>query len=258
MVRSPVWLLLLVAGFFDPVSLKASCPPPEETLALLSKVDFDNSARVTRFGAESSPEGMVEAIREPGKILVTRDGKTGHAVALVEVPVEHLWKAVNDEDHHAGFLVDVSVVVGGTPRGPSRLLLQAVRRLGVGRFWVDRVEMSGELYTRSNGRLWELTWRDAFEEVDLDRPPIVDVAEDHRRVEWTRGAWLFVPLASDCTWVDYYVESDPGGALSAFQALGAKQAMRDAVEGLVRMAEEHVPEPHSEARFVRPDGEVLP
>lgn len=258
MVRSTLWLYFLASCLVGPAPLGASCPSAAEALAWLEDADFESSARVARFGAERSSEDLAEAVRQPGEILVTREGKTGHAVALVEVPIESLWKAINDEDHHAGFLVDESVVVGGTPRGPSRLLLQAVRRFGVGRFWVDRVEMSGELYTRSDGRLWELTWREAFDEVDLSRPPLRGVAEDHRRVEWTRGAWLFVPLAPDCTWVDYYVESDPGGALSAFQALGAKQAMRDAVEGLVRMAEEHVPEPHPEARFVRPDGEVLP
>lgn len=244
------WILALTA-----LPAAAACPPAHTSLG---EIDFEATARVSRFDATPPPELWEKAVEEPGEIMVSREGKAGHALALVELPVERLWKAINDEDHQAGFLVDESRVVAGTPRGRSRLLLQAMSRLGVGRFWVDRVEMSRELYEASGGRLWELTWKDDFQAVDLESSPIREVAAEHRPVEWTRGAWLFVPLGPECTWIDYYVESDPGGMLSSFQALGAKKALREAVEGLLRMAREHVPQPHPNARFVRPDGEVLP
>ena len=63
-----------------------------------------------------------------------------------------------------------------------------------------------------------------------------------------------LPIEPDCTLIEYVTYSDPGGFLSLAQALGAGGVIRDTLEGVQRLAREHIPEPHADARFVRPDG----
>jgi hypothetical protein len=239
----------------------AQCPPPPELAAAVKTVPLEKTARASTW-ATPLPEGLLdEAVARPGWVAASRDGKKGLAVAVVPLSRTALWKAVNDEDAYAEYLgLASSQVIGGTPRSPRRLLLQSFRRLGVGRWWVDRVWMSSELYEATGGAIWELVWTDAFDRVETTEPPVAEVAAELAPVRWTRGAWAFAELAPGCTLIDYFVWSDPGGMLSTFQGMGIKSSIRDSVDGLVRYAREVVPtlDPAGGPPFVRPDGARLP
>lgn len=251
-------LLVALAALVAVSPARAACPPRAELLKAVSELPLGDATRLSVHDARP-PEGLYrEAAAEPGSVAVAREGKRGFAVAFVPLPVERLWKAVNDEPHHGGALVDTSEVIGGTPRGAERLLLQSMERLGVGRWWVDRVRMNRTLYEATGGRLWELVWEDAFDRVSTDEPAVARLEARLRRVEWTRGAWLLAPVGEGCTLIDYFVWTDPGGLASTFQFVGASTEIRRAVEGLVRLAREHVAEPHEGIRFLRPDGRALP
>ena len=63
-----------------------------------------------------------------------------------------------------------------------------------------------------------------------------------------------IPIDKKCTLIEYVTYSDPGGFLSVAQILGAGRVIRDTLEGIERLAREHIPEPHDDAHFVRPDG----
>lgn len=239
----------------------AQCPPTPELETAVRTVPLEKTARVSAWSTPH-PEGLLDqALAEPGRVAAARDGIKGLAVAVFPVPRAALWKAVNDEDGYAQHLgLAHSRVIGGIPRSPERLLLQSFRRLGVGRWWVDRVWMSSGLYAETDGRIWELVWTDAFDQVEPGEPPVSEVAADLLPVRWTRGAWAFAELAPGCTLIDYFLWSDPGGMLSSFQGLAIKGSIRDSVEGLVRYAREVVPElaPDGGPPFVRPDGTELP
>ena len=243
-----------------PTSL-ARCPSTPELKAAVGSVPLQRTARASVWKTPL-PEGLLDvALAEPGRVVAAREGIKGLAVAVVPVSRPALWKAVNDEDGYAEHLgLAHSQVIGGTPRSRERLLLQSFRRLGVGRWWVDRVWMSAGLYEETDGRIWELVWTDAFDRVDAEQPPVSEVAAGLRPVRWTRGAWAFAELAPDCTLVDYFLWSDPGGMLSSFQGLGIKSSIRDSVAGLVGYAREVVPTLEAEADppFVRPDGTEVP
>jgi hypothetical protein len=251
-----VCLLALAAA----VAAGAGCPPAEQTLERIRALPWERTTRFAVHGAAPPAELAERAAERPGRVAAAKDGKQGFAQAVLPLPRERLWKAVNDEDRYAEDLgLAHSEVVEGTPRGTERLLLQSFDRLGVGRWWVDRVTLGGELQQQTRDQLWELAWRDAFDEVDLSRPPVATVAARWRRVEWTRGAWVFAALGPDCTFVDYFLWTDPGGWLSTFQALGAKGALADTVEGLARHAREGLdPVPPGSPPFVQPDGTPLP
>lgn len=234
------------------------CPPADELTATVQEIPLEKTARAATWDTPLSAKLLDEAIADPGSVAVARDGGLkGMAVAVVPVSREALWKAVNDEDGYAEHLgLAHSQVIGGVPRSPQRLLVQSFRRMGVGRWWVDRVWMSTGLYEETGGRLWELVWTDAFDAVDPEKPPVSEVAAGLDPVLWTRGAWAFAEIAPGCTLIDYFLWSDPGGFLSSVQGLGIKSSIRSSVEGLVRYAREVVPA--LDTTFVRPDGSRLP
>jgi hypothetical protein len=250
-------LALLSAG--GPPMAGASCPAAPGVLARLDELDLERTARTTRFSTPPPSQLYGRAAREVGTLFTDRDGKKGFGVVVVELPVEALWSAINDEDAHdaEGYLpLARSEIIGGTPRGTSRIVFQAGERMGLGRWWVTRTVMSGELYETSGGALWEVTWQDDMEKVDRDRPP-VDDHPDLSPIEWSRGAWLLVPLSEECTFLEHFTWSSPGGFVGMVQGLVLGRALRESIEGMLRLAEERYQVPREGPSFVRPDGSPL-
>ena len=257
----PFLQALLVCALLLVVSpIRAECPSSGAVRETLAALDLDLASRATRFEAPTPEILFRKAIDKPGRPAVSRDGKQVQGALLIDRPLESLWKAINDEDHHAlnGYMpVRYSEVVEGQPRGESRVVFQYFKQWGIGRWWLSHVEINAELFRKSKGSMWELYWEDVMEQADPTAEPISSVSSDIRPLVATRGAWLFVPLGSSCTFVEFYSWSDPGGALSVAQALIAKRTVRDTLNGVVRMAQEHIGEPHPDARFVGADGKPL-
>lgn len=258
-------LAVLVALSLAPCAALAAgegCPAEGAMRERLAQLAPERGARTAQFDVAPPTELYERALREIDRSFVKRDGKTVQGVRITERPIELVWKALNDEPHHAlddGAYVPVrhSEVVEGVARGPSRLLFQYFKKAGIGRWWVSRVEMSPDLYRASNGALWELRWHDVIDSVDPGRPPYDAVSADMPALERSYGAWLLVTLGPSCTLVEYFNHTEPGGFVSLAQALLAKSAVRDTLDGIVRLADEHLPEPHPGAVFVRPDGTPL-
>ncbi len=250
---------LLVAVLGAVPAAEASCPAPEEIQARLETLGLERGARTTRF--ESPPPLALyhKASRKVGKVETRRDGKKGFGVVVVPLPVEVLWSAINDEDaqDEGGYMpLKRSEIIGGTPRGVSRRVFMASERMGLGRWWVTRTVMSGELFEASDGALWEVVWDDDMKNVDRDRPP-VDDPPDLSPIKWSRGAWLLVPLEDDCTLLEHFTWSDPGGFVGLVQGLVLGRALRESIEGLVRLAAERYRTAPEGPPFVRPDGSPL-
>ena len=68
---------------------------------------------------------------------------------------------------------------------------------------------------------------------------------------------MLIPLEADCTLIEYVTISDPGGLLGVAQVLGSGLVIRETLEGVERLAREHIPEPHPGAQFMRPDGSPI-
>lgn len=237
------------------------CPPPDSVEATLRGLDLTAAYRTQELGKPPPWSLYKKSAKQPGKVAVERDGELGQAVLVTDLSVEDVWMAVNDEDHYAedGYLpVRHSEVIGGTSRGRKRLLFQYFKRAGVGRWWIDEVVMNQTLFEESSERLWELRWWDLMETrresglpvefSDLGLDPIVE----------SRGAWLLIPLDESCTLIEYITVSKPGGILGLAHMLGSGLVIRETLEGVERLAREHIPEPHPNALFVRPDGTRIP
>jgi hypothetical protein len=238
----------------------AGCPSSDRLIEALDGLGLERGSRTERFGNAVPDELYRSAAQRPGRPVARSSGLRGFGVVVVEMPIDQLWRAVNDEDHHAldgdYIPVQISQVIDGEPRGRDRLLFQMFQRWGLGRWWVSRVRMNEELYRRSAGMLWELYWKDEISSADTQSPPIVEVAAKTKPIESSQGSWLMIPLADECTSIEYFTFSEPGGLVGLGQRMLAKRGVLLTLEGLINLAREHVAE-HDVRDFVRADGEPL-
>ncbi len=238
----------------------AACPSPDQLLETLDDLQLERASRTKSFENAVPTELYQSAVDRVGEVFVSRSGLKGFGVLIVELPIEKLWKAVNDEDHHdlEGDYIPVkhSEVIGGDPRGSERLLFQTFQRWGIGRWWLSRIRMSADLYRQSDGNLWELTWTDEIDSADTENPPIADVAKKMPALKSSRGSWLMIPLSEDCTAVEYFTHTEPGGFIGLGQRMVAKRGVHLTFEGLLNLVSDHISE-HDVRDFFLPDGAGL-
>lgn len=226
----------------------------------MAGLPLERAARTVRFGLEPPGAMYEKALANPGKPVLERSGKQAQAVLVTPLTIESLWMAINDEDHYARddyMPIRHSEVIEGPPRGERRFLFQYFKRSGVGRWWIDEVVMNRELYRESTGMLWELEWWDLMETHGKEVLPPEFRDLGLAPIRESRGAWLMVSLSQRCTLVEYVTVSSPGGLLNVAQWFAASHVIRETLEGIQRLAREHIPEPHPEARFIRPDGSLI-
>jgi hypothetical protein len=254
-IGMPLVVALLSAA---PPAAHGGCPAPDEVQAQIADAGLERASRTARFSTPPPRKLYDKAAGQVGELVIDRDGQKGFGVVLVELPVEVLWRALNDEDAHdtPGYLpLSRSEIVGGTPRGTSRRVFQAGEKMGLGRWWITETTMSGALYEASGARLWEAAW-----EADMKgagKTPPVDDPPDLSPIEWSRGAWLLVPLGDSCTLLEHFTWSQPGGFVGLVQGMVLGRALRESVEGMLRLAAERYRTPPAGPPFVRPDGTPL-
>lgn len=247
-MRRPIISLnsVAAAAIFATVTLlgaisHADCPSAETMRELVAKMQLERASRTAAYGYPVPDELIAKALEKVGKPYSKREGIRVDGVMVAPVAAEKIWRAINDEVHHAeGYLpVKFSEVVEGQPRGVDRVLFQYYKKAGIGRWWASRVEINSKMFKATEGQIWELTWRDWMDEVDRSKPPIRDIAGDIRPIVESRGSWMLVPLAEECTLLEHFSWSEPGGALGVLQALVAAGAIRDTLKGITTMAQEH-------------------
>lgn len=258
MSRAVLTLLSLLLASTPIVANDGPCPHADEVLDVLRQRHVERTARTARFDRDVPWDLFRKAAKKPGKPVADRDDDQSMGVMVLPLPIEQVWMALNDEDHHAGVLPVVqSVVVDGEPRGIHRGLFQSFDKWNVGRWWVSDITLNEALYRKSGGTLWELTWVDRMADTDPTMPPMSELDSGIKPIVSSRGAWLMSPLGPQCTFVETFNWSDPGGFLGATQWILASRSVRDTLRGLQSLAEEHVLEPHGPPPFVRPDGSPI-
>ena len=252
-----LFALLLPAG----ESLAAGCPSSSEIQKSLEGLELGASARTAHFFMPPPIALYRKAAESVGEVWADHEGKKGAAVIAVELPVEQVWKAVNDEDHHAlnGSYIPVrySGVIEGSAHGDRRLLFQYFQQMGIGRWWVTRNWMNRELYESSGGRLWELIWKDEMDGLDRSQPPFDRMGSRVSPVRSTRGSWLLARVSDECTLIEYFSWSEPGGAAGLVQGFLIRRLLRRTLLGAVRLAEDHLSSGPAHSGFIRPDGTLL-
>lgn len=237
----------------------SECPSPTELIKRLEALPIEQAARTEIFGLTPPTELYQKALKKPDDAIVQRDGKLGQVTMVATVPVADLWKVLNDDEHHDDgdtLPLRSSVIIEGEAGQSGRETFQYFNKAGLGRWWINQMNMNQALFDAAEGRLWELRWHDVHEEYPGDEPP-VEIDAKVRSLEESIGAWLLVPLSDQCTLIEYTARGEPGGMMGAFQFVAANRTLRKTVEGMVEMARGHLEGPHPGLLFVRPDGSPM-
>jgi hypothetical protein len=184
----------------------------------------------------------------------------GWGVAVYDIPIESVWKALNDEAVFADRLpVSYSEVIAGKPKRDNRYLFQYMPLPMVDdRWWVTQMQHNGDLYKASAGKIWEMAWTDATDETHL-QPQHLSMVRGAQAVDWTHGSWMLIDLGEGKTLVEYYVWSHPGGMLPPGPASRfAGGAVKETLEAMRNLAREHHEGTAHGGGFVRPDQSSLP
>ena len=215
--------------------------------------------------APAIPQGTY-AKAEAGELVSGLEGvdgvsaAKGWGVAVFDIPIEYVWKAVNDEGSYAGRLpVSHSEVVAGRIKHDNRYLFQYMPLPMVDdRWWVTQMRHNAALYKASGGKIWEQAWTDATDTSRL-KPSHLSMVESAQAVEWTHGSWFLIDLGNGQTLVEYYVWSHPGGMLPPGPASKfAGGAVKDTLKAMRELSLEHQRGTAAGGGFVRPDQTSLP
>jgi hypothetical protein len=182
----------------------------------------------------------------------------GYGVIVIDLPIDLLWRAIADEDHHAGHLpVSHSRTIEGKPRSNDHTIFQYIDiPILTDRWWLVRIRYNSTLYTASNGRAWELWWTDRIKETSLRSRLDASLLDDGMPIAWSKGAWLLVDLGGGKTLVEYHTWSDPGGSVPVGPATRfAAGEVQSNLKSMAKFAQEHTPT--CSGRFVKPDGSAF-
>ncbi len=250
-------------------------PPSREISATASRVSYAELKPVLN---QVQPFRRQAACRAAPRIPATayravpKDGvqsgiliEDGHEVAkawglaIVKLPVEQLWMAVNDEESYPGTLpVTVSEVFRGEPHKNGRLVFQKMALPGpfADRWWIIKKNAGEEMFTASGGALWEACAENATNPALLTGTPAKRHLKDADPVNWTWAGWTLIPLSENLTLVEYFTWTDPGGSLPAGPASRfASGAVKRTMAKIEELARRYKPE--DMLRFTRPDGTPL-
>jgi len=244
------WLLLLVglaqAGVLDVVEDTADLRAQRTTGAPAIPADAYLAAEAGEPRSGTAPVSGSPA-------------RKGWGVIVLPQPIEVVWKTVNDELAYPPHTrLSHSILLEGQAGSAGRLVFHYLPlKVASDRWWVTRVQHSAELYRRSAGRLWEMSWSDENEAGHLERhadSEAASLAAEGYPLAFTRGAWLLTSIDDGHTLLEYHSHADPGGNLPAggvsrFAAGGILVTM----SAVATLAERG-----PTGSFVRPDGTSMP
>jgi hypothetical protein len=151
-----------------------------------------------------------------GPVPASASGLKGaYGLAVFPVPIDGLWRAINDDRSKPDYsdLAHVEVL-RGEPCGAERTTFQYLDVSVLSdRWWVVDQRANTELAARSGGKVRELVWRAAGDGEAALSPSAREWAARGVQVTRTDGGWFLVDLGDGRTLVEYVVSSDPGGAV---------------------------------------------
>ena len=251
-----MWAGLLLGG--------GALAAPAEWEARVRAMDEHRASREAPDAPVIPKSAYSEALNgETVSGLVGVDGNPaakGWGLKVLDLPIEQVWATVNDEGQQGGEKpVSVSVLLEGGRWQEGRVVFQYMPLPFPisDRWWATRLHYASELFSVSNGTMWEMYWDDLTPTIQLP-PPFAEMVEDAVGLAFTHGAWLLVPLDGSHTLVEYYVWSDPGGLLPAGPASRfAAGAVVDTLDTMERLARIHGSQGVKSGRVKRPDGTTI-
>lgn len=164
--------------------------------------------------------------------------KKAWGVAVLDVPIDRLWAAINDDPSKPTYtpLEYVEILKGRACQAPRRVFQFVPVPLLSDRWWVIDVGYNEPLAAASQGRVREQHWAT---DGNFDTPTATSQAWADKgiHVGFTRGSWVLIDLDGASTLVEYYTWADPGGSLPAGIANSfADNGISDTLTNMARLA----------------------
>ena len=140
----------------------------------------------------------------------------GWGIAVIDVPIDRMWTALNEELHHKELLglSHVEVVRGRACENRRQVLMVLPLPVVSDRWWVVENRYNTGLAASSGGRVRELTWsRVAVANEEVLSASARAAVAGSVEVTFNLGAWLLAELSPTQTLAEYHSWSDPGGSL---------------------------------------------
>jgi hypothetical protein len=196
--------------------------------------------RRLRVGEAPALDRSAYEAASTGKIATGTGGGQAWGVAVVPVPIDRYWRALNDDRSKAAWsdLADVELLQGqycGSPRTVFQYLDVSVLS---DRWWVIEQRANDALAGASAGKLRELIWKSVTHPDTLLNEAARAWAAKGEPIVETHGSWLLTDLGADRTLVEYTAYSDPGGMvpLSVVSRFAAGN-VPTAIESMRKLAE---------------------
>lgn len=167
--------------------------------------------------------------------------KKSWGMAVLDVPVDDIWAAINDESMHVEFtsLTYAELVKGSACQSGRRVL----QYLPIGfpgvkdRWWVTIRELNADLKAASGGRIRELVYHNAPDGSDVTSATGKAKMDEGIPIAFAKGSWFVQALDDDHTLVEYYSWVDPGGALNPrILSWFAGKTIRETLEAMEKIA----------------------
>ncbi len=218
-----------------------------------------NDRQVAEVIPDSARKAASEGKRQAG-VHAPGDGglATGWGVAVWDLPVEAVWKAINNEDQASDFLAPAhSGTVDGAAHHSGRSSFQYISAPVVtDRWWITTWTFNAELYRLTEGAMWEVSFVDNNDPAMLEGTTFHSLLADSMPIADAAGGWLVIPLSDGRTWVEYLSQADPGGNIPS--GLMGKFADREVLSTFDAIEARAVYHQTAGAEgYVRPDGSEL-
>ncbi|MCP4808388.1 MAG: hypothetical protein GY913_06230 [Proteobacteria bacterium] len=234
---------------------------PDEVLAEVDAQKEHRSERVAPAPAIPRTAMKTAATGEPVAGVNLPEGydtAQGWGVCVWDVPIEAVWKAVNNEDEASDYMApERSGTVDGTAHHSDRASFQYVSApLVTDRWWVTRWTFNEALYAASSQMIWEVSFVDDLDPTFMAGTTFEPLLEDSMPIAWAKGGWLLIPLSDGSTWVEYFSWANPGGSIPSglFSKFADKEVLAtfEAVEARAKYHEKNGTD-----GYVKPDGTEL-
>lgn len=202
-----LWLLGFGFSSFSWQSVRETIDSPYRAMRLLK-----NNPTIPHVAYQKAARGEIATGLQEIKGY---HAKIGWGVAVFDIPIQHLYASINEEEHHVDHTaVSFGKVVRGTPCSDGREVLMILPIPIISdRWWVTNQFTNPKMRKESKGMAAELVWKQID---DWEIPQIYEQrVQGLVQIPFTQGSWFFMALDSTHTLAEYHSWVDPGGSIPA-------------------------------------------
>ena len=218
----------------------------EELAARLAQIEDDRQLRIWPNAPRPS-EAELKKIATGAVVtglIDSANGSKAYGAAVVPVSIGLFWAALNDETRHPGYTpIAYSELLSGRICGSGRHVLQYLPiPMIADRWWIGILTSNQKLMTASGGSLRELSWGSSVDVAEITTESGKKIIGQAEPIGFSKGAWFLVALDPQSTYLEYYLNTDPGGSIpSSMAAMFATKGVREAITAVQRFATEAKP-----------------